>query len=104
MRVLCIPHEEFVFSLLGSRFFRVYLSRSPLSYSSTSSVAMTRDEQLAAMLTACLSHISICIFVRGRLRPLLSSCGHYHGGMRLASLQLLDTLLQRLKNVGSNEF
>lgn len=46
----------------------------------------------------------ICIFVRGRLCPLLRSCGYYHGGMRLASLLLLDTLLQRLKNVGSNEF
>lgn len=58
MCVLCNPHEEFVFSLLGSRFFRVYLSRSPLSCSSTSSVAMACDEQLAAMLAACLSHIS----------------------------------------------
>lgn len=46
----------------------------------------------------------ICIFVPGRLRPPLRSCGYYHEGMGLVSLLVLDTLLQRLKNVCSNEF
>lgn len=58
MRVLCEPDEEFVFRFFGSRFFRASLSRSLLTCFSSSSVAMARDEQLAAMLTACLSHIS----------------------------------------------
>lgn len=101
MRVLCEP--DVCFSVLWKPIFPCFFVSQPVGLLFL--LQRCHDSWWTARCHAdglLITHI--CIFVPGRLRPLLRSCGYYHGGMRLASLLVLDTLLQRLKNVCSNEF